>query len=175
MKLLLITGLPASGKSTLAKRLSQRYGLPLLAKDCIKEPLLDVLGAQTPAQSRKLSDASFAVMFALARELVQGSTGFILEGNFRPGEHEAPLQSLLSAGSVSLAQVLCRIDEAQRLHRLASRGSDSARHPGHRDAHLISAAGRVSDAFLSLAGERMLYEGDEHTLLALDAWWREPL
>src|SRR5690349_7421308 len=87
-RVILITGLPATGKTTLARTVAARYGLPLVAKDLIKEPLLDVLGASDAAQSRRLSDASFAILFAIARELHAAGVDMLLEGNFRPGEHE---------------------------------------------------------------------------------------
>jgi predicted kinase len=61
-----ITGLPAAGKTTLARSLARELAAPLLSKDAIKEPLLDVLGVDGRAASRRLSNASFAVLFALA-------------------------------------------------------------------------------------------------------------
>lgn len=93
-RLLVITGVPATGKSTVARRLARRWSVPLIAKDRIKEPLLDVLGAPDAAASRRLSDASFAVLFAVAHELLAAGASVLLEGNFRP-EHAATLRELL--------------------------------------------------------------------------------
>jgi predicted kinase len=174
-RLLLVTGLPASGKTTLARTLCHRYGAPLVAKDAIKEPLLDVLGAEDPAESRRLSDASFAVMFALGQELLAAGCSVVLEGNFRLGEHVQALQPLLPHAK-RVAQVLCRTDEATRIERLLARANDPTRHPGHRDvaqaaAAQHAAAPAVGNDFLSIPGERFLYDG-KGTLEMLDAWWR---
>jgi predicted kinase len=143
-----------------------------LSKDDIKDPLLEVLGAGDAAHSRLLSDASFAVLFAAARQALAARLDVILEGNFRPGEHEALLAGV---ASVSIAQVLCQIDEPVRLARLARRRQDAARHPGHGDADPAVLAQRASDGFLALPGERLTFGGgesaDASSLEAIDRYW----
>ena len=89
--LILVTGLPGTGKSTLARRLSRHFSVPLIYKDAIKEPLFDVLGAPNREGPRQLSNASFAVMFSILRDCLTAGTDVILEGNFRPGEHEGAI------------------------------------------------------------------------------------
>ena len=177
LTLIAITGLPASGKSTLARELARRLHAPLLAKDSIKEPLLDVLGPGDRAHSRRLSDASFAVLFALAREMLahlasgagarrtspaqptgpEQPTVLILEGNFRPGEHEAPFKRLLSQGA-HLVQIECRVEESVRAERLRQRASDPARHSGHADGELVIAAANAGAGFLALPGKRVGFD-----------------
>lgn len=172
-RLLIVTGLPATGKTTLARMLARRWSAPLLAKDVIKEPLLDLLGAADAAASRRLSDASFATVFALMRELVAAGVSAVLEGNFRPAEHAAPLLELPCP--TSCAQVLCQVDESERIRRLHARTSDPARHAGHRDAELALNAGSGAGN-LDVAGERFLFVGTEAPdwpalLERLDRWW----
>jgi len=174
--LILITGLPGTGKSTLARSLARHLGVPLICKDTIKEPLLDLLGAPDRAESRRLSDASFAVMFALARDCLLAGADVILEGNFRPGEHEAPLFASIretntsdrndsntsdpdAPHAVRITQILCRTPEPVRIARLKARASDPSRHPGHRDADL--AANPSSSEFLALPSERFVFASDD--------------
>jgi predicted kinase len=150
-RLVIITGLPGTGKTTLARDSARRLGLPLICKDTIKEPLMDMLGADA-SRSRELSNISFAVMFALARELLAVGDSLILEGNFRAGEHETPLRAAFPADSPNIVQVLCRAEEAERRARILHR----SRHAGHLHVHQLEGAA-ACDAFLELPGERHLY------------------
>jgi hypothetical protein len=191
--LIVITGAPATGKTTLARELAAALGLPLIGKDMIKERLLDSLGAGDSAHGRALSDASFAVQFALARELLCRGIDLIVEGNFRavpaagaggvPGGHERGLLGALPPHEpgepcARIAQILCRVEEPLRVARLAARGRDPDRHPGHRDALLAAAGVGDTDRFLELPGERIIFDGSQPQAAALVRWlgtWRAAL
>ena len=58
--LMIILGCPASGKTSLARRLAAELTVPILSKNDIKEALFDVLGFADRERSRRLSDACFA-------------------------------------------------------------------------------------------------------------------
>jgi predicted kinase len=163
--LILITGLPGTGKSTLARALALHFAVPLICKDTVKEPLLDVIGAPDRVESRRLSDASFAVMFALARECLRAGVDLILEGNFRPGQHETELLTAdsLAVDSLRVTQVLCRASESVRFARLTARASDPSRHAGHRDADLAVDQSPPPVDFLALPGERFVFDSDAET------------
>src|SRR6185295_8584245 len=65
----LVSGLPGSGKTTIAAPLATALDLPLLARDSIKESLWDALGAGDLAWSRRLGAASAETFWRLADEM----------------------------------------------------------------------------------------------------------
>jgi hypothetical protein len=79
----LVNGLPAAGKSMLARPLAMALGLPLLSKDVIKETHADVLGADPPPRltqrnwNHQLGRAASFTMWALLRDSAPGA---VLEG-----------------------------------------------------------------------------------------------
>jgi predicted kinase len=94
-----VSGPPASGKSTLAPALATALDLPLLAKDVVKDALADVLGAPDVARSRELGRAAVHVLLAVARTSGRG----VLEGVWHDYAR-APLAALPGP----LVEVFCR-------------------------------------------------------------------
>ena len=172
VRLLIVTGLPATGKSTFARQLAARYRLPLLAKDAIKETLLDDSGTADPLESRRLSDISFSMLFAQLGRLAATGVDAVLEGNFRAGRHEVALRALPDP---EIVQILCRVGETERLRRIGARAAERARHPGHGD--LQAARDASNDEFLDLPGERLLLDTSAAAeqlsplFARLDQWW----
>ncbi len=153
--LILITGLPGTGKSTLARAVAQRHGLALLAKDSVKEAAMDVLESRD-LPSRTLSDLAFAVLFAQVRDALGAGASIVLEGNFRAGSHEEPLLAALPPQGSRIAQILCRTREPERIARLQQRAHESDRHPGHRDELKLGFAPEC-DTYLQVPGERLMF------------------
>ena len=67
-KLLLIMGDLATGKSTFANMLSQRYSVSMFGKDTIKEVLGDTIGFTNREENLKLSKATMELMMFLFAE-----------------------------------------------------------------------------------------------------------
>jgi predicted kinase len=157
--LVIILGSPASGKTTLARRLSLDLALPAFGKDDIKEALFDVLGTGDREWSRLLSEASFAALGRLARTQLAASRSCIVEGNWRP-VHAPTLSGALAGHRARCAQIWCRAERPEIVRRFTSR----ARHRGHLDSQLASAELDVSanqpPAFIDLYGPRFVYESD---------------
>ena len=119
----LIAGWPGSGKSTLAAALAAELGLPLLAKDEIKEALMEGLGRpETVAASRCLGKAAVLVMLRAARTC----PGAVLDSTWF--DYALPLARALPG---RLIEVHCTVPlELARARYLARAGH---RHAGHLD------------------------------------------
>ncbi len=156
---MIILGSPASGKTTLARRLSADLSLPCLCKDDIKEALFDDLGTGDRDWSRRLSGASFAALTRLAHTQLATGNSCIVEGNWRE-PHAAALRSLPEACGARMAQICCRAEPREIVRRFTSR----TRHAGHLDAELahgeLAGAAAQQAAFIDLPGPRFVYESD---------------
>jgi predicted kinase len=119
-----VSGPPASGKSTLAPALAGELRLPLVTKDTIKNALMSVLLVPDVDASRQVGRAAVAAMLAIAAE---SPAGAVIESNFHRSRAVADLRRL--PGRV--VEVFCRVDrEVARTRYEARAGS---RHAGHFD------------------------------------------
>jgi len=122
---IVICGPPASGKSTLAPAVAAEFGLPLVAKDTVKEALMSVLPAPDVETSRQLGRAAVQVMLAVA---AASPIGAALESNFYRSFAIEDLRRL--PGTV--VEVFCRCDRQVAASRHRSRVR--TRHVGHFDS-----------------------------------------
>jgi predicted kinase len=128
----IVSGAPASGKTTLARRLSAELRLPVIAKDNIKELLGDALGAPDRDASKRLGAATYRLLYATAGWLLEANCGVILESNFWHGAAEPALRPLEMRARTVL--VHCESAPEVILRRYAERGARGERHPVHFDA-----------------------------------------
>jgi predicted kinase len=128
---IVVAGIPGSGKTTHARELAPALGMPLVSKDVIKEALLDVLGTGSAEWAATLGRAAHRTMYAQVRDLVAGVGGVILEAHFARGVAE---EELLALGA-PLVQVYCRCPVEVAWTRYRERSLDPQRHPGHLSEH----------------------------------------
>ena len=139
-----VSGAPGTGKSTVARALGAGLGLSVLGLDEIKESLADSLGLGDPALagadegwSNRLGDAAAAVMVRLMPEL----RGAVLEGWWR--RERRVLATRAFAGAL---EVFCTCDPATAADRMRRRVGTGSRHPIHRDAMRGASFAGVEDA-----------------------------
>jgi predicted kinase len=144
-RLVVISGLPASGKTTVGTALSERLSLPLIDKDAILEALFDSLGCRDRGERYRLSRASDEVLYTLA----EASQAAVVVNWWDPDSTPARLRSIAS----SVVEVFCECP----LEVAAARFEDRRRHPGHHDPsrspeEIAEAVRRMRETFLGPLG-----------------------
>ena len=129
-KLLIITGDLATGKTTFAKSLSERYGIAYFDKDTVKEILGDTVGFTNREENKRLSVASTALMEHIFDRFSALGLGLILEANYHEGEIDALLRIAEKRGYEVLTLDLS--GSADKLYpRYCRRIREENRHPVH--------------------------------------------
>jgi predicted kinase len=167
--LILITGHPATGKTTLARKLGQHLRLPTFCKDDGKEILFDRLGSGDRDWIRLLGAASFDLLYWQADVMLNAGLSCIIEANFNPSYANAPWQNLQSRYGFRCIQLLCSAEVEVVMKRYVQRIEDGTRHSGHRGASVTEELRNLlihhPAQWLDLAGERIAVDttrfGDE--------------
>ncbi|HXM53747.1 MAG TPA: AAA family ATPase [Candidatus Dormibacteraeota bacterium] len=126
---MVLSGPPGSGKTTMALPLARALGLPLIAKDTVKEALMDNLGVDRLERSRQLGQATFGILFALTDALLDAGTGLVLEANFWHGRSEAELAPRVARARAVVVHCWAPREVRQARHRDRA----AVRHAGHFD------------------------------------------
>jgi predicted kinase len=158
--LVVVSGLPASGKTTVGRLLSERLSMPLIDKDAILEAMFDSLGCQDRDERSRLSRASDEVLYTVA----ETSPAAILVNWWNHDSSPPRLRDITS----SLVEVFCDCPVEVAAARFEAR----RRHPGHQDAdrspeEIEEGVRRTSDGFRGPLGVGHLVRID--TLATLDA------
>lgn len=130
MKTIIIAGMPASGKTTVSKRLSEVFGFPILEKDAIKEELFDVIGFQEYSQKRLMDVAATAVLLRCADSLLASGSSLIMVNNFRDTVQQQ-VQDMLDRSGSKCVTVFFSGDADVFYRRYVERDLRHERHLGH--------------------------------------------
>ena len=132
--LVIVSGAPATGKTTLARIVAERLAVPYFGKDELKEAIADKVGAPGDvATSQRLGLAAYEVLFTMGRRVLESGAGLVIESNFRRGVSERELLPLIELADARL--VHCTADPAAVRSRYDERFLRGERHPAHLDAH----------------------------------------
>ncbi len=132
-RLVVITGPPGTGKTSLSKRLAADLDLALLNRDTLKELLFDTLGWDDLAWSRRAGGASYELLYHVLGLLMHTRTACIVESNFQREQASAKLAALVERYSYTVVQVCCTTEADVLRARINHRATSGERHPGHVD------------------------------------------
>lgn len=128
-----ISGLPATGKTSIGNQLSREFDLPFISKDGVKELLFDSLGYSDREWSRKLGKATYPIMYYFAEAELKAKRSFILESNFNPMFETETFKMFKEKYSCDILVVNCITNGEVLYKRFIERAKKGERHPGHGD------------------------------------------
>jgi predicted kinase len=128
--LIIVGGLPATGKTTLGSWIAREFRLPFFQKDGFKETLFSTLGWKDRAWSQQLSLASNALLIYTAAAVLAAGQAVIVESN-HPAGAAPQLRALIDSYGARALQIHCRAQPDTLWERFVTRTGQ--RHPGHTD------------------------------------------
>jgi predicted kinase len=132
--LIIVNGLPASGKTTLARRLAADVQLPVFSRDGLYETLYDALECDSNGCPPVLGSVAFTLLYYVVGSLLAADQSLLVEGFFGRSElRSAEFLHLQQTHDFEPLQILCKTDGAVLLERFLARVGTGERHGGHRD------------------------------------------
>ena len=136
--LIVITGLPAAGKTTLATALGAQLHLPVVSKDDYKQVLLDLLPEdERLLRNSEVGKASYFVMLKVAEVLLTAGQSLIMETHFYRGVSELNILPLADRHQAQVLQIFCDAGTEELKLRHAARVAAQTRpyidHPNIHD------------------------------------------
>lgn len=129
-QIVLVNGIPASGKSQVAQAISTALSLPLFKLDAVKEPLFEHLGVGDREYNRRLGRASYQAIFNVLADFPNGTTS-VIDAWFGFQPLEVLQRHVKHAGIDNVVEVWCQVRPDVVAARYAQRvGNRPAGHPG---------------------------------------------
>lgn len=135
--LILIAGLPATGKTTLSQVIASQLSLPLVSKDAIKEILFDDVGHVSREWGEKLNAPTYSLLNYFVESSLKSGQSLVVEAPYDNDFPRATYEKWQREYGFECAQVLCFADTDVLIDRFVARIGSPDRHPGHNDKEAL--------------------------------------
>jgi len=163
--LIIVSGPPCSGKTTIGRAIARACHLPFFSKDDIKELLFDQLGWSDRAWSMKLGIGSTVLLYDIAAKMLEVGASVVIENAFHKDPAVSRFLELQKTYGCDLLQIHFRANNEVIVERFQKRAGND-RHPGHADATLIDDLSRR----LESGTYDMRIPGAQYIMVDTDDW-----
>jgi predicted kinase len=142
--LVVVTGKPASGKSTLAHILSKELKCPLISRDELKEGYINTIGIEHSNTDNSTGLHIYNTFFEIINLLISKGISIIIEAAFQDKLWKPKLPDLSNKANIKI--IICNTPTAKNrfIDRLQS---DPSRDKFHGDNSLKERGGLLTDTY----------------------------
>lgn len=130
----LVNGIPASGKSTLTRAMAQQFGFPVLTLDSLKEPFMASFAPVDRLRNRQLGCAAYQAIWKVVGQ-APSCCVYLIDAWFGFQPKDVLQQGLQQAGVTRVLELWLSITPDEAVARYQSRLTD--RMPGHPGAEYL--------------------------------------
>lgn len=130
MNLIIVAGMPATGKTTLAKKLAAALGIPMLEKDEIKEEMYKTQGYGGLGDRAAADVVSNAILLRCTENILRSGTSLLIVNNFDK-DMIPQVQGLIDGVGCKCMLIFLDGDPDVLHARYVERDATHSRHPVH--------------------------------------------
>ncbi|MGK3141292.1 AAA family ATPase [Pantoea sp. C2G6] len=172
-RVVLVNGIPASGKSTLTRALSQHFGWPVLTLDSLKEPFMSCFAPVDRQRNRQLGCAAYQAIWNIVAQ-APATPVWLIDAWFGFQPRALLEQGLKQAGVEQVLELWLEIAPEMAVARYQARLSQ--RLPGHPGAEYLPELRQLAQQAAPMAlGPVLKVDAGDQDVAAVIAWLQQQL
>ena len=169
----LVNGIPASGKSTLTRAMAEQFGFPVLTLDSLKEPFMASFAPVDRLRNRQLGCAAYQAIWKVVGQ-APNCCVYLIDAWFGFQPKEVLQQGLQQAGITRVLELWLSITPDEAVARYQSRLTE--RMPGHPGAEYLPELRKLAETAQPMAlGPVLQLDAADPDEAAASAWLQRQL